>query len=349
MGGPDSYYTPDSLAERLLSYVEGNPKTVADFCVGDGGLLEAASNRFKGIACYGIDISMDVIETLKARQAKWRLHTCDFKSSEERGEVPFLRRKRMQLIVLNPPFTCRGSKVEVVKFEEKKYHISTALSFVVASLPYLANKGGLYAILPISCVYSEKDGKCWKYLQEHYFGQVLEVVNRVYFTGRCSPNIAIVYFGKQPYSNKGTALQKEWRSSVKIEDIQRGSLGIYLAKTTEEQTKGRRFIHTTNMRKGELTETKRVLQVQCSSIVGYGVLIPRVCNPSTEKIVVFEGEESVLSDCVVFLKTKTLKQAQELKEYLLKNWKDFSSLYRGTGARYVTMTKLREVFGLTAL
>ena len=61
MLGPDSYYTPESLAEKLLSYVQGTPTTVADFCVGDGGLLTAAVNRFPNISCYGIDISHEAI------------------------------------------------------------------------------------------------------------------------------------------------------------------------------------------------------------------------------------------------------------------------------------------------
>ena len=62
MLGPDSYYTPESLAEKLLSYVQGAPTTAADFCVGDGGLLVAAVNRFPNVSCFGIDISHEVIK-----------------------------------------------------------------------------------------------------------------------------------------------------------------------------------------------------------------------------------------------------------------------------------------------
>lgn len=347
MLGPDSYYTPDNWADKLLGYVQGNPTTVADFCVGDGGLLLAAVHRFPNIACYGIDISREVIRSLRAKQPKWKLRQCDFKNEETIGKVPFMNGAKFKLIVLNPPFTCRGSKIVKVMWDGEEYHMSTALSFVMASLPYLADDGGLYAILPISCVYSQKDSKCWQYLQEHYHAQVLEVANKVFFKEKCYPNIVIVYLGKIAYTKvKGNALIEEFRSSVPIEGIHRGRLGIYQAKTITQSAEGRRFIHTTNMRKGELVDTKHVLHSTGASIKGNGVLIPRVCNPSPEKIVVFDGKESVLSDCVVLLKTRTKKQAVQLKKHLLDNWAAFSALYIGTGARYVTMNRLRTVFGL---
>ena len=197
----------------------------------------------------------------------------------------------MQLITLNPPFTCRGSRVEHIMLDGEEYHVSRALSFVVASLPYLAEDGELYAILPISCVYSEKDSKCWQYLQINYNAQLLERVDRVYFSGKCSPNIAIVYFGKQPYNKlREDPANEEWSSSLKVLEIIRGNLSICAAKIVEETKEGIRFIHTTNLRKGQLTETKHVIQTESNCITGNGVLIPRVCNPNPEKIVVFDGE-----------------------------------------------------------
>lgn len=347
MLGPDSYYTPESLAEKLLSYVQGAPTTAADFCVGDGGLLVAAVNRFPNVSCFGIDISHEVIKGLKKKQPEWTLCECDFKDERAIKRVGFLKRNKMQLITLNPPFTCRGSRVEHVMLDGEEYNVSKALSFVVASLPYLAEDGELYAILPISCVYSEKDSKCWQHLQIYYNAQLLERVDRVYFSGKCSPNIAIVYFGRRPYNKHREALaNEEWCSSLKVLDIIRGNLSTCVAKIVEETNEGIRYIHTTNLRKGQLTETKHVMQTEFNCIIGNGVLIPRVCNPNPEKIVVFDGEKSVLSDCVVFLKTRTLKQANDLRIYLLNNWKEFSALYIGTGARYVTVRKLKEVFGL---
>ena len=98
------------------------------------------------------------------------------------------------------------------------------------------------------------------------------------------------------------------------------------------------------MRKGELVDVGRVPKGIKEAVKGYGVLIPRVCNPNKEKVVLLKKEECVLSDCVVLLKTRTKRQAEQLKTYLVDNWAEFTKIYVGTGARYVTMERLKEYF-----
>ena len=168
MTGPDAFYTPDCYAVQLLSHVVGTPRTAVDFCVGDGGLLKAAEHRFAGIDCFGVDISDEVLTALQMRQPTWHLAQCDFTDAEALARIPFLQGATFDLIVLNPPFTCRGSSIKRVMIGEEEYHMSTAMSFLVGALPYLSDTGAIYAILPISCVYSQKDRQCWQYLQENY-------------------------------------------------------------------------------------------------------------------------------------------------------------------------------------
>ena len=98
------------------------------------------------------------------------------------------------------------------------------------------------------------------------------------------------------------------------------------------------------MRKGELVGVGRVPKGIKEAVRGYGVLIPRVCNPNVEKVVVMEKEECILSDCVVLLQTRTKKEAVQLKHHLVDNWEEFKKNYVGTGARYVTMERLRAYF-----
>ena len=98
------------------------------------------------------------------------------------------------------------------------------------------------------------------------------------------------------------------------------------------------------MRNGELVDVRYTKRGLKESVRGNGVLIPRVCNPNVEKLVVYDGREAILSDCVVLLQTQTKKEAQQLKRYLVKNWEEFTKIYTGTGARYVTMERLRAYF-----
>ena len=83
MKGPDSYYTPEFLAEKLVGYVSGKHiRSVADFCVGDGVLLRAMSNCYKDVKFYGTDISKWVIDELIRKQPTWSLDVCDFRNDD---------------------------------------------------------------------------------------------------------------------------------------------------------------------------------------------------------------------------------------------------------------------------
>lgn len=100
--------------------------------------------------------------------------------------------------------------------------------FLMRSLRFLSDNGGLYAIMPISIIYSEKDKQAWNYLKKYYHACVLEEPSRVYFSKKCSPNVALVYVGK--YEQKGVknnastnfkhlAVQSVTRGSIRMTDI----------------------------------------------------------------------------------------------------------------------------------
>lgn len=347
MLGPDAYYTPDGLARKLLSYVVDEPRTAVDFCVGDGGLLTTVEQRFAGVDCFGLDISEEVVEELQQRKPLWNLSCCDFRDEKALAKIEFLQGRRFDLIVLNPPFTCRGSSINKVFIDKVEYHVSTAMSFLVYALTYLSENGAIYAILPISCVYSEKDRRCWQYLHENYHACVLTEVHKASFKGKCTPNIVLVYLGRQPYPvEDARQFIKAGTLGFSLMGIKRGRLGVYEMKKVKVGDDRLPFIHTTNMRRGELVDvgyTKRGIK---ESVKGFGLLIPRVCNPNVEKLVVYGREECILSDCVVLLQTRSLQQAERLKQYLIENWDEFKKNYVGTGARYVTMERLRAYFGV---
>lgn len=341
----DAYYTPDNMAASLLSYVVSTPHNAIDFCVGDGGLLLASERQFPGIDCYGIDISSVMIEKLQMRQPSWHLSHCDFMDVMALEEVSFLQGKSFDLIVLNPPFTCRGSRIHRVFIGNDEFNVSTAMSFLVGTLPFMSIAGAIYAILPISCVYSQKDQRCWKYLQENYHACVLAEVHKAIFSGRCAPNIVFVYLGRSPYpSDERRQNMSICKVGFSLADLHRGHLGFYQVKEALEDEGELPFIHTTNLKDGKLVEVKYIRNFIKEPVKGYGVLIPRVCNPNVGKLVVLNNEECVLSDCVILLQTRSKKEAIQLRRYLIDHWTDFKRNYVGTGAQYVTMERLRHYF-----
>ena len=108
MTGLDSYYTPISLANKLVDFVPTREvKSVVDFCVGDGDLLKAVAKRYPSAKLYGTDISDEALKKLSNDCPEWNLETCDFRKDESIDNVSFMHNIRFDLIMLNPPFTCR--------------------------------------------------------------------------------------------------------------------------------------------------------------------------------------------------------------------------------------------------
>ena len=344
MKGPDSFYTPMPLAERLVSYVtEKDVKNVVDFCVGDGDLLKAVRNKFTNIQLYGTDISKDAIDKIAKENVDWTLGVCDFRNDASIDKLSFLRDICFDLIMFNPPFTCKGGIVEHIEFEGESYKVSTAMMFVMRAIKYLSATGGMYAILPISCVYSQKDRRAWQCLQSRYNACILEEPDRVYFGNSCSPNIALVYIGHQKKEIIKKSVVTDF-SRFFVNDIVRGCFRMQNISYSNSH-KALRLIHTTNIQNGKLVKLRRVLPEGKQTVNGYGVVIPRVCNPNPGKVALLDGLYTyVLSDCIIVICTPTMEIAKQIRAHILENWPIFITLYKGTGARYTTIEKIKGLF-----
>lgn len=346
MDQQDKFYTPDHLADRLVSHIaEENIQTAVDFCVGDGDLLKATLRRFPNVSCYGVDVSKDSIAHLRHEYKDWRLGACDFMERSKVAKLEGIGDRKYDLIVLNPPFTCKGSTLCRIEFDGLAFKCSTALMFLTEALGYLNERGVLYAILPIGCLCSQKDRTLWNYLEEHYRLKVLEKMDRQYWS-KCSPNILLV-------SLKSTAAQAAEEPTtgfdftrLPIKQIVRGTIGMHEVKFSEG-LKGRKVIHTTNLQNNHVRDVRRIENGKQYGITGTAVLIPRVCNPNKGKICIYSGKKPyVLSDCVVALQTENEMDAKTVYNALMTHWDDLRGIYNGTGAKYTTMERLKAFFGL---
>lgn len=339
----DSFYTSTDLAEILVNYI-GNCKinTVVDFCVGGGELLRAAQLKWANAVYIGTDISSQAISSLKLLHPDWEVDECDFVDENSRNKCSLITNKKFDLILLNPPFTCKGSAINKVIHNKTTYHVSTSMLFLVEALKYMAVDGQLFAILPISNAYSQKDKKIWDVLTDEYNLTILEEPKKQYFK-HCTPNIIIVSLNN--FASKNTKkMDKRLKIDVDIVSMFRGNLSMYQIKDYE--LKGKPLIHSTNLRNNKIEDIKYYINREQSEVNGPAVLIQRVGNPNIKKMCVIAKNESyVLSDCVIALKTKSYKEAIKLLDILVENWDDFKLIYKGTGAKYVTIDRLAKFLG----
>lgn len=342
----DAYYTPEVLADKLINYIsEDNITSAVDFCVGDGKLLDAVTRRFPNVQCYGNDITSKVIETLREKRKDWVLSLCDFTDEESFEAILGVGDRTYDLIVLNPPFTCKGSTICNVMFDGETYHVSTAMRFIVRAMKYRAKNGLIYAILPSSCAYSLKDKKLWNYLESNYNLQVLEDSDRMYWS-ICSASIIMVSIGGQVHASRNIDVDGFDFKTLPIIEVIRGRISVHNASYTDGH-KGVKYIHTTHMQGGKIKSSLRVNAAPCYQVQGPAVLIPRVCHPNRGKVCVYAGYSKIVpSDCVIVLRTATSDDASIVAERIIANWQQFVSIYQGTAAKYTNMIRVHDLFGL---
>ncbi|MDR1698581.1 MAG: hypothetical protein LBR75_01985, partial [Prevotellaceae bacterium] len=294
--------------------------------------------------CYGVDISPEVISELKIAHPTWFVNVCDFTDSFARKKCRITKNRLYDLVILNPPFTCKGSTINKVTFNGEEYRTSTAMMFVVEALQYMHKNSILLAILPISCAYSQKDRKIWQALEEHYNLTILEERDKQNFK-KCNPNIVLVSI------NDFSIVSNRKSNNIKLNINEfnlstfRGNLSVHKSKNSSSKNK-KRFVHSTNLIDNSLQNLKKYTHYPKSEISGPAVLISRVGNPSIKKIcTISKNETYVISDCIIAIKTENQNDAETLKHLFIENWEYVKTLYKGTAAKYITMERLHSFLG----
>jgi hypothetical protein len=101
------------------------------------------------------------------------------------------------------------------------------------------------------------------------------------------------------------------------------------------------------MRSNKIVDLEYKVGKTISFIEGPALLIHRIGQPSAKKICIISSNEVyALSDCVIGIKSRTIKECQQLKKIIIDHWNDFSNLYKGTGAKYITIERLKYFLGV---
>ena len=347
----DRYYTPSRIAKKLVQAVRGEPHSIiADFAVGSGELLKAAKKKWPKHNFVGTDINTHMVKKLALEHPQWNIGKCDFLNANSRNKCKALRRlaKNVSIILLNPPFSCRGGTYKEVEIDDLRIRCGIAIAFILESLPYLKPKGQLVAILPAGCRKNQKDKLAWKIIRRFCRVEMIRENGPKTFKDCYARTVIVRLTRKNVKSNVNLKMNENRRSRELIAgdskmNIFRGSTQMF--SLIEKKGKGSiPFVHTTELRRSRIDLNRYSIAMKNTAIKGPAVLLPRVGTPMKDKVVLYLSPSLLaLSDCVFAIRCKNISNAQKVRWSLLKNWDRVKSHFVGTCAKYITIEGLSEL------
>ncbi len=336
----DSFYTPKDAAQKLVSGLGFAPKIVGDFCAGGGELLRACEALFPKVQCIAIDKSRRAVKNIRAKHKGWRTFLADFLNDKDLARAG-LAKSSCDLVVLNPPFTCRGNRYKI-EFDGQVFSGGKALLFLTRAMSYVRKGGVLRAILPSGTISSERDALLVRYLKRVYRFRTYWRSSQISFGGKM-PNVVFVDMQKPMMQQIVKSVPP--KKFVPPSYLSRGCLNVVDAGTVRchgQRDDALRYVHTTDLRNGKICDAEFYVPKASHRIVsGPGVLLPRVGMPNRNKVCFMpSGCHFILSDCVIAIQCGSMRSAMQLKQAILRRWDSYRQIYVGTGARYTTMKRL---------
>ncbi len=333
----DQIFTPLDVASNIfLNLPKKEVKIVADFAIGNGSLLKALPFQPKTVV--GLDLDRKVIGKLRKEYPMWKMHSGDFIESNSSTKKWLCQWENMiDLIVLNPPFSCKGGTRLEVKVGDKYMRCRTALAFVLTSLKYLKSNGTLIAILPLSSFKSEADKVVLSHLQKEWDVEFGTKFGHKSFIG-CFPKSIVLTLN----SKKQNKIQDDFQN---LEQNFRFQVEIIRGSTQMHKTiqKGKySVIHSTNLKDNCFNrKAMRFVDFKTKYVQGIFLCIPRVGAPSISKLVIVnEKKLHILSDCVIGIRGINFEQTKLLKTIIIDKWDEFKILYESTCAPYITLRQI---------
>tara|TARA_R110000744_G_scaffold380562_1_gene502610 strand:- start:52 stop:1113 length:1062 start_codon:yes stop_codon:yes gene_type:complete len=348
----DKFYTPKALAIELVQSIEVvNPNLVVDPTCGSGNLLKAASNIFEDIQCVGMDKDLITIRRLKKEKPQWILSVADLQNDNSyRRTHAITAAGNCDLLLLNPPFSQISNQYVITNYKGQSVRSSVAMGFVLRSLELFTPESGALIIAPESMLYSELDEHARYIVNRDLKLEHLGDLDASTFYGTRARAVAIKVSNK---SDNPISFCRFTDSSKKIPmKLIRG--GMQMHKISRQVCSGKyRVIHSVDLKylfKGLLSCSGFVQSLLRGGIEGKHILIPRVGIPNVKdmQIVVFESAVQ-LSDCVMSISTHNKDELPIVLEIIKSNEADFLNLYKGTGARYTTISRLSQWLSLKGM
>ena len=338
----DAHYTPSALARSIVAAGSNlEPEVVADLAAGRGDLLLEAERIWPSATFVATDIDPESIAHLSALRPDWIVGRCDLRNSRSRSACHALRnaRKAISLLLLNPPFSCRGGTKFSVPTRIGPIAASTAMSFLLLATDYVAENGTIVVILPLGCMTNLKDVEAWNYLKSRYDVYHLSNSARGTFRGS-SASTAIVRLSPPatlPDTKTHPAPALCPKDAIEV-TVTRGCCQPHRSPNNNGSAI---LVHYTDIRDGsvELNGRRGFGTHRC--IQGPALIIPRVGRITRGKVAILSHTEAVmLSDCVIAITPKVREHLHLLRDRILENFGQLRASYVGTGAPFVTLGRL---------
>jgi len=319
----DAIYTPVTLATKMVKLVNREPRFVADFTCGDGGLLRAAAKRWPNAKLIATDVSRSALKCVSTLEYAINTGRCDFLSSRSKAQCKALRdiKGKVDVVLLNPPFTCRGGTRLYVGSELFDVWCSTAMAFLLNSLEYIGPSGEIVAILPAGSMNSEKDKDAWSFLRNICQIEVVSEHDHRTF-GSCDPTTTIVHIKKDEVNpavrepaNITQEKHRERTAGIEV-TLYRGRVQMHSIAPGKVP-----LAHSTDLKDHQLVLNGHRTNSCALSLKGLFIALPRVGVPLKEKVALYDAKRKVaLSDCVLALTCDQEQHTIRLHKVLVKNW-----------------------------
>lgn len=339
----DKYYTPVEIILPILddNFSKNNFNCVDTTC-GRGSLLLAAEQIFGDIQCVGIDQDKSAILNLKRKNPDWQLSVADMLNPNSYKKSKAVKSNSLSdLLLLNPPFSHQGKKAIPVYFSGLRFKASVAMTHILNSLTQFRPKNGAMIIVPESVLFSDTDSVARAIIEKSFTISIISELDCKTFTGAVVRSTVIKLIpGRTIYPPKITRAKN---NIVVCDSIVRGGLPVHHARATSTSELVP-FIHSTNLRNLDsfsVSSSTKTSVKRKGRVSGNLIFLPRVGLPINKKISSLNIENEVqLSDCVIAIKFRTKSSANKAAKIISTNIQGLISLYRGTGARYITVKKL---------
>ena len=336
----DRFYTPGSLASTLTEALNfRNVNSCADPTCGHGQLLLSAEAQWPKARFLGLDIDRRAVRKVQRHRPQWTVSVGDMMSPISLSRTQIVRHgNTCELLLTNPPFSMGVSKG--VCRPGSSYRCSIAIAHILAAIELFQPTLGVGAIVPESLLYSDLDETARNELAIKWILEQVLSVPQSTFKGT-SARSAVVMLRPRDGESTSPLVEPICTLLNLSADLVRGGLPVH--KAVFPRKGGLPFIHTTDLvaLASGTNKTKRVTSYCRGQIVGSVVLLPRVGIPSIEQISPLKFTGSVqLSDCVIGIRFKSHNSATDAAKVMCNKFESLVNLYRGTGARYVTVQRI---------
>ena len=241
--------------------------------------------------------------------------------------------KNCDLIMLNPPFSMVRTRGVRIPIGDETMRCSVAMAHVAIALQ-MSRPRVACAIVPESLMSSELDAAARSAIRQNYSSEILGRLTNSTFQG-ARANALMMSFSRR------TAAVPARSAPTRVCDLDfvlRGGLPVHEARTDRA---GLPFLHSTDTTR-DVSALRRVRPIERGVLTGYAILLPRVGVPARALPVIQAVERVQLSDCVIAIKCTSKRHAELVKTRIELRWRSFERLWLGTGARYVTMSRLQR-------